>query len=101
MGGTDVRAGSAVGSDQKDDNMSRLLKLAVMGMICMPIGGVRACGPVAEAMPMATAAPVANPWLVAPMRLVIVCVVLLLASWVNRYYRRQLFLVDRGKAVRW
>ena len=90
-----------MGSDQKEDNMRRLLMLAVMGMICMPIGGVRACGPVADVVSLSTAAPVANPWLVAPMRLVVVCVVLLVASWLNRYHRRQLFLVDRGKAVRW
>ncbi len=101
MGGTEVRAGSAAGSDQKEDNMRRLLMLAVMGMICMPIGGLRAGGPVADATPLATAAPVANLWLVAPMRLVIVCVALLVASWLNRYHRRQLFLEDRGKAVRW
>jgi len=74
--------------------MRRLLMLVVMGMICMPIGGVRAGGSVADAAPMATVAPVASPWLVAPMRLVIVCVALILASWLNRYHRRQLFSMD-------
>jgi len=80
--------------------MKTFSMLAVMGMICMPIGGVQAGGPVADTVPMATAAPVDAPWLVAPARLVIVCVVLLLASWLNRYHR-QVLLEDRGKAVRW
>lgn len=81
--------------------MRRLLMLVAIGMICMPIGGVRVGGSVGDAAPLATAAPVANPWLVAPTRLMIVCVALLLASWLNRYHRRQLFPLDRGKALRW
>ena len=72
--------------------MKGLFTLAVMGMILMPIGGVRESGSVAEAAPMATAAPLASPWLVSPVRLVVVCAVLLLASWLNRYHRRQLCL---------
>ncbi len=70
--------------------MKGLLTLAVMGMILMPIGGVRATGSIAEAAPAVTAPPVANPWLVSPVRLVVVSVVLLAASWLNRYHRRQL-----------
>ena len=70
--------------------MKGLLTLAVMGMILMPIGGVRDTGSVAEAAPLATAAPVSTPWMVSPVRLVVICVVLLGASWLNRYHRCQL-----------
>ena len=79
----------------RGDIMKGLFTLAVMGMILMPIGGVRESGSVAEAGPMVTAAPLASPWLVSPVRLVVVCAVLLSASWLNRYHRRQLHMEGR------
>jgi len=74
--------------------MRKFVMLVAMGMVCMPIGGIRSAGvqtdgTVAEAAPMDTADPLSAPWLVSPVRLVIVCVVLLLASWLNRQGRRQ------------
>ena len=71
--------------------------LVAMGMVCMPIGGARIDGPVAEAAPLATIGPVAQPWLVSPVRLVVVCIVLLLASWLNRHHKRQLLLEGTGQ----
>lgn len=72
--------------------MRKFVMLVAMGMVCMPIGGVQTDGSVAEAAPLATVDPVSVPWLVSPVRLVIVCVVLLLASWLNRQDRRQRLL---------
>ena len=82
--------------------MRKFVMLVAMGMVCMPIGGTQTNGAqtdgaVAEAAPLATIGPLAQPWLVSPVRLVVVCVVLLLASWLNRHHKRQLLLEGTGK----
>lgn len=74
--------------------MWKFVKLLAMGMVCMPIGGGRVTESLAGAAPAATVAPVAQPWLVSPLRLAVVCVVLLVASLLNRYHKRQLLLKD-------
>ena len=74
--------------------MRKLVNLLMMGMICMPIGGGRATESLAEAAPAATIAPVSEPWLVSPLRLLVVCAVLLAASLLNRYHKRKLALKE-------
>jgi hypothetical protein len=59
-------------------------------MICMPIGGLTASGPVEPHHPLATASPVDHPWLVGPLQLLLLCLVLLLGSWVERRHRSSL-----------
>ena len=67
----------------------KLPGLVAVLMICMPIGGLAASGPILEAGPLATASPVSNPWLVGPVHLLFLCAVLLISSRIEQYHRRK------------
>ena len=56
---------------------------AAVLMICMPIGGLTASGPISQSQIVATAEPVEHPWLIAPARLLFLCAVLLLMAKVD------------------
>lgn len=59
-------------------------------MVCMPIGGLTASEPTASAEQITTADPVANPWIVGPIRLLLLSAVLLVMSRVEQYHRQKL-----------
>ena len=70
--------------------MGRKLVMLLAGlMICMPIGGLTTPETVASADQITTSDPVANPWMIDPVRLLLLCAVLLVMSRVEQYHRRQ------------
>ncbi len=70
--------------------LRKIAMFAAVMMVCMPIGGLNASGPIEQSTTIATVAPLAQPWMVAPIRLLMLCAVLLISSKIQRVHQRQM-----------